>query len=377
MEDKMNLLSFHAIKADNELKKKLSELMQLKEELDASKEKGDLSLLQEIEVDGALKKINELIGLIRFQGFEEPEEFEGQKSEDNIVSNLEKGFDPDGDIYTIMDSILQKGHLISPEQELPLGTKAIADIAELELYGGLRDTVNTWFDTVQTNSNPDSVLADLRLSLIKWADAEKTAQRNSLQKLYDRGLEAGIRQTGVPVEKKIKKVDYMIYRDTGIAPAIERLGNDSFQKIYGIVRKHFDIDKGIPLYRTKRNIDSWLREQRYQTRRMIKTETAKCANWGILKAWMEDPDRYHFIYNWEAVVDERTKRISKMRFSNNPYSADEINFLFNHQIQKIGNDWEDDTFNQRCYFSRQPVGYEYKSFRFYGQEFNYKRTFPE
>jgi hypothetical protein len=367
----MDRLSFFAMQADQQLKKKVSDLVKKKEELEEARSSDTLSPYQELEAEGALKKIQELIGQIRFHGFEEPEPEEAPKED------IQKGFDPDGDVYTMIDSAIQKGHLIGSEISLPLGTKSLADMAELELYGGLRDSVNTWFDGVSRESNIDSTVADLRMSILKWIQNERDIQRDSLQKLYDRGLEAGIRQTGVPVEKSVKKVDYMIYRDTGIGPAIDRLGNDTFKSLADIVRKHYDLEKGIPLYRTKRHIDSWLKDQRYQTRRILKTETAKCANWGMLKAWMEDPDRYHFMYKWEAITDERTKRISKMRYDNNPYSADEINFLFNHQVQKIGNEWENDTFNQRCFFSRSPISYEFKSFRFYGSEFNYQRTFPE
>ena len=110
---------------------------------------------------------------------------------------------------------------------------------------------------------------------------------------------------------------------------------------------------------------------------MLKTETARTANWGLLKAWNEDPDKYKFSYFWNSVIDERTKNISKMRYENNPYSLDEIKFLWEHQIQKIDKEYVSDVWNQRCWPSRELINYKYKSNRFRGQEFNFRRTLPK
>ena len=309
----------------------------------------------------------------------------GSAQKENKEPYFEKAFNPeidDDSFYKMIDDLLiiepdlQKTHLHKPEAKLPLGSKKLAEQCELELYRGLRDRLDGWFDTVNKDSDPDEVISDLKMSLHKWAKDEKSQVRESIQQLYNRGLEAGIKSTGIPTKQPVKKIDYVIYRDIGISPAVNRFRDEAFDNISKIIRKHYDPSIGIPLYKTKKDCDSFLHKQRYQTRRMLKTETARTANWGLLKAWDEDPDKYKFNYYWQSVIDDKTKNISKMRYENNPYSFDECKFLWEHQIQKIGDKLINDSFNQRCYLSRGPIDYEFKSNRFYGQEFDYRRTLP-
>ena len=317
-------------------------------------------------------------------------EFNTKKEALEFISNIRKNqvFSPeidDDSFYKMIDDILevqiksdiQKAHLHKPEEKLPRGSKKLAEQCELELFRGLKDRLDGWFDSVEKTSDPDEVISNLKMSLHNWAKDEKSQVRESMQQLYQKGIDAGIKSTGILVEPKVKQIDYVIYNKMGISPAISRFRDETFDKVTKIIRKHYTPETGIPLYKTSRDISSLMRKNRYQTRRMLKTETAKLANFGVLKSWNEDPDKYKFNYFWRSVIDERTKVISKMRHENNPYSLDEIKFLWEHQAQMINKEIVDDSFNQRCFLSREPINYEFKSNRFYEQEFNYRRTLPQ
>ena len=246
---------------------------------------------------------------------------------------------------------------------------------EFNIYHGLRDVVNNWFGSVDSQSSPDASLLKLKGMLIKWQGETQKNVAADMKDLFDKGVQAGIAKTGIAVDDSIyNSVDYMTYKSTGIAPAIENFRENVYDNIAGIVRKHYK-DGNLPLYTSKRSIDSFLRKSRYKTRLMMKTAANSYANYGQLLAWEKDPDKYFFNYFWNAMSDERSKPISKMRAEGSPYSASEIQFLFTHQKQYIGDRWQDDTFNNRCSISRgDRLENEWKDNRFSGQEDNFAKT---
>lgn len=277
----------------------------------------------------------------------------------------------------LLDNSMQKmAHLIEPKQQLPLGAKSLADKLEYNTYSSLRNMVNDWFSKIEKLSNPEEVVIDLKKEILKWQRDIITNQMDDFQQLFSKGLEAGIRQTGVPVDEKyIGDVNYAVLKSTGIGPAIENFGNDVFDKIYNIVMKHYKPDIGIPLYRSKRDIDSYLHNARYNTQRMMRTEVAKMSNHGVLKAWERDPDKNFFAYKWLNPEDDRSKKISLLRKQGNDYSFSEISFLWKNQLQKIDNGWQNDIFNQRCSISRgERLEKEWNDNRFLGRETEFKET---
>ena len=147
----------------------------------------------------------------------------------------------DDSFYKMIDDLLmvepdiQKAHLHKPEEKLPLGSKKLAEKCELELYQGLRDRLDGWFDTVNKDSDPDEVISNLKMALHDWTKSEKSQVRESLQQLYNRGLESGMRSTGILIEPQKKKIDYLIYRDTGISPALDRFRDETFNQVAKII----------------------------------------------------------------------------------------------------------------------------------------------
>ena len=87
----MNKLSYEGLKTDLELRRKLSELIQLKEELENN---SSLNPIEEEQNKLALQKVNELIGRIRYNAIDKLGIFGKEESKiekDFIIQQLEDG----------------------------------------------------------------------------------------------------------------------------------------------------------------------------------------------------------------------------------------------------------------------------------------------
>ena len=109
---------------------------------------------------------------------------------------------------------------------------------------------------------------------------------------------------------------------------------------------------------------------------MVKSETANISTFGMLKAWEHDPEKENYRYYWKAVIDNRSKNISRIRKSYNPTTFSEIQFLWKNQKQKIDGKWENDRWNQRCGAARGKYKLDYKwhKNRFLGKESDFEVT---
>jgi hypothetical protein len=431
----MNNLSYHACLVDLELRKKLKELLDMHDKAKAAIDSGKLSPLEQLNTESALHVIDESIGKIRFHALDPlgvlntpegknedsktnptmlhkqsdaPGSFSVAQQQDaglantvgypekvnpveegkkrNLVSQnkenafeKEMGFVPDMDddaFYKSIDNLLginveQKMDLIGKDTALPRGTKTIAQQSEFKIYHGLRNAVNKWFDGVQKDTDPYSALENLKKELYGWNHIAKTESADTVQELYERGQEAGIKKgLKTPPGKSMR---HMVHKANEIGPALDNFRDECYSNLSRIMKRHIH-DGEHALYREKREIDSWLRKQRWQTRLMVKTEVAKMANFGLLEAWSMDADKYMYNYFWEAIDDDRTKEISRLRKSGNPYTADEITWLWNHQKQFLGKYWQNDAYNQRCHISRQRIDKAFTGNRFLGREAEFEST---
>jgi hypothetical protein len=434
----MDTLAYEGMKVDLELRKHLTSLVALKAKIEDKLKDENLKSLEEEELKGSLEQVNETIGKIRFhsidhlgifsdnikqhteeEGTQEvnsgdssnminkqsPGSFSVSEQQTSELTNqvgtpqkinaskevekntplnrkqesYEKGFDPeidDDSFYKSLDSILgidieeKMADLISPEIKVPRGTKKLAADSERSIYLGLRKAVNSWFEDVQKDTDYYSALANLKMSLINWNQDSKSTSGETVQKLYNLGLEAGVLK-GASI--KSKEVKHLINKSNGIGPALDNFKDSCYSNLSRIMQKHIH-DGEHALYREKREIDSWLRKQRYQTRMMVKTEVAKIANFGLIESWGYDNDRYFHNYFWNAITDERTKEISRIRKSGNPYTFDEIQWLWKNQEQLINDKWQNDSFNQRCSISRERIDKEFSGNRFSGKESEFNQT---
>jgi hypothetical protein len=431
----MNNLSFEAMKVDLQLKKKLAELLEMKKKLESDISSDKLSPLQTMETESALHIVDEAIGKIRFGSLDilgvlnVPEDANKETNTHPTVEKLEKqsvspgsfsvaqqqdaglanqvgysekvkipkslggddvnknrepyfkemGFIPDMDddaFYKSIDTLLgidveQKMEMFGKDAQLPRGTKTIAHESEFKIYHGLRNTVNKWFEGVQKDTDPYTAIENLKKELFDWNHISKTESADTVQELYERGQEAGIKKgLKTPPGKSMR---HLVHKANGIGPALDNFRDECYGNLSRIMKRHIH-DGEHALYREKREIDSWLRKQRWQTRLMVKTEVAKMANFGMLEAWGMDTEKNMYNYFWEAIDDDRTKEISRLRKSGNPYTADEIAWLWNYQKQFLGKYWQNDVYNQRCHISRQRIDKAYTGNRFIGREAEFERT---
>ncbi len=294
----------------------------------------------------------------------------------DVVHNRKPFFDmiKSDIIYDQIDDILKASSLIEGQQ--PSGVKSLGNEIERNIYYGLRDIVNNWYSKVDNSTSLDKAVLDLKADLLKWQIESNKNVTADVKDIFNKGIEAGIRNTGVAVPDRLMGTfNYQIYKPTGISPALENFQNEIFGNISKILNKHYVQKSGFPLYRTKRDIDSYLRKARYKTRLMFKSEVASMANLGQIIAWDQDPEKYKYEYHWNAILDDRIKPISKMRAEGNPYSLPEISFLWKNQIQSINGKFENDEFNQRCSISRgSMLDKEWQYNRFNGKEHLYKST---
>jgi hypothetical protein len=276
-------------------------------------------------------------------------------------------------IYDQIEDIMKSG-LIEGSQ--PIGVKRIGNEVENALYYSLRDSVNNWFGGIEKDTPIDKAIIDLKSSLMKWQISSNRDVTEDVKDIFNKGIQAGIKNTGIHVSDGVMgQFNYQVYKPTGISPAIENFQNSVFDSVSKILRKHYHSENGIPLYRSKRDIDSYLRKCRYKTRLMIKSEVSQMANLGQIIAWSQDGDKDFYEYFWNAVDDDRIKPISKMRAEGNPYNFDTIRYLWENQIQVINGRELNDSYNQRCSISKgKKLASEWKGNKFSNQTHLFKST---
>ncbi len=335
----------------------------------------------EDEEEQDLEKSNTDLRNIINSFIEKTEELKGNKFSNkleeggDVRENKEPYYFKCEDIYEHIDSILEKGFTLV-EGIQPYGAKTIGGRIERNIYLSLRNSVNDWFSEVNRDTSPDKAVLELKGNLLKWQINSQKDTIEDIQKLFEKGIQAGIRKTGILVEEKYYgDINWLMYKSTGISPSIENFQNEVFGNIKKIIQSHYNEKTGIPLYRTARDISSYLKKARNRTELMIKSQVATISNYGMLKAWERDPEKNFFQYAWENPSDNRSKKVSLLRKSGNPYSFSEILFLWKNQEQLINNQWCNDIFNQRCGISRgERLEKEWDNNRFVGKENEFRRT---
>ncbi len=283
------------------------------------------------------------------------------------------------DIYNILETdIFEKRLKFDSQQVIPLGAKTLGKRVEMSLYNSLQDNILKWLYTMNTNTNITKAKMDLKSNLIKWQVNATKDISNDMQTLFEKGLKAGVAKSGVKIDKKYYgDVTNILNKSKGIIPAIENFQNQMYDKVNRILIKNYnEVKKSFDLDKINKEVSFLMGSQRYRTELMIKSEIASLSNYGMLKAWENDPDRNKYRYYWKSVIDDRTKPISRIRKQGNPYSFEAIKFLWEHQKQKINGHWENDRFFQRCGIARgkYKLDFNWKKNRFLGKDNEFKET---
>jgi len=257
------------------------------------------------------------------------------------------------DIYDLLDKdyFVKMGVKYDPNQALPLGARTIGRDIEKNLYHNLRNSVDNWYMQLTDKSALDQARVDLKASLLKWQADSNASMSNDLQKLFEKGIAAGVRQSGVNVDQKaIENINTQINQPRiGLIPALEHFQNQLHGKLSRALVKNYDFETNtLDIKKADEEITQIMIDQRYRTQLMVKSEVAAISNYGMLKAWDYDGEKDNYRYYWKAIVDNRIKPISLVRKQGNPYSYNEITFLWKNQEQVINGKWMNDKFFQRA-----------------------------
>ena len=281
-----------------------------------------------------------------------------------------------GQIYSWIDSVLQKANIKVPGKH-PGNVSKLGMQIETSLHSSLRKAVNNYLDTIKEDTPQHEILNGITDIIHGWTNSvEKDADR-FITEVFERGFVAGALDAGVePVFGKIDKmaIEWITKNPKRIGSAIKTFSQDVINEFEKIITNSYGPEGEFSLYGLIKEMSAVTKAQRYKLERIARTETAAISNGGRLYAWNQDSNRYLYKYLWNAMPDNRAKPISLKRHLENPYTADEIDFLWNHQEELINGKWFNDVFNQRCSISRTPIEKEFQGFRFGGYERNYRRT---
>jgi hypothetical protein len=293
---------------------------------------------------------------------------------ENGETSFEKSAFYSDTIYDQIDSILEKDWRLI-QGKPPIGSKALGEKIEYDLYYSLKDVVDKWSNALEEKSDINKSILDLKKQINDWSNQSVSNQLQNMHDLFSKGVNAAERSTGIKSgEKLYHDINYNIFRKTGIGGAIDRLANDTYNELSGILLSKARRNV-LPLYTIKRKVNSFLEKSRDRTKLIVRTETAKFANSGLVKAWGVDPEKRKYRYYWTNPSDSRSKKISTLRKAGSPYSYDEIKFLWSHQTQMIDGKLAEDFYNQRCSIVRgEKLDTEWADNRFIGKESEFEET---
>jgi hypothetical protein len=229
-------------------------------------------------------------------------------------------------------------------------------------------SVEQYLDNLPASATRPEMLNGVTDIVDQWAKDIGSQISLAFDNLYRMGLKAGILDSGIRSTVGIANelvLEFVRQHPNTIAAKVVLFSGDLKAKMNKIISSSFTADyDDYDLNHIIKDLKKEVKGQRYQLERIARTETAAISNAGRLLGWSKDDEKYFYKYHWNNVRDGRSKEISLIRGSGNPYTYDEILFLWQHQKQMVGDKWQDDTFNQRCSVSRSPINDEFMGNRF-------------
>ncbi len=291
---------------------------------------------------------------------------DGHKENEELNSFSLSSPDPYSDLY--YDWVdLQLGGVSIPGQH-PKGAKVIGKQIEADLYGSLLKSVEQYLDGLPISTTRSEMVNGVSDIVDQWAKEVGDKVSLAFDNLYRMGLKAGILDAGIRSTTGIANelvLEFIRQHPNTIAAKVVLFSDDLKTRMNKVISSSFTADyEDYDLNHIIKDLKKEVKGQRYQLERIARTETASISNAGRLLGWSKDEEKYLYKYHWNNVKDGRSKEISLMRGEGNPYTYDEILFLWQHQKQMIGDKWQDDTFNQRCSLSRSPNDEEFRGNRF-------------
>lgn len=280
------------------------------------------------------------------------------------------------DIYKWVDEQIEKavrkvgkGTLKIPGR-YPIKSKTLGKKVEVTLYGGLLREVKKYLAKIHPGMTQTEVLAGVEDLVDRWTKAQIKATDDVFKELHTKSFLAGAAAAKVAPVLKIADrfaLEWLTRNPDRMGSQIRTFGGAIVEDFRGIIADSFGPEGSYSVDELSNRMLDTVETERYKLERIVRTEVAGVSGLGRLMAFSKDPEKYFYEYLWINPSDHRSKEISKKRVKGNPYSWDEICFLWSHQ----GETMEDgrielDIYNQRCSIARRPIYEELKGNRFEG-----------
>ena len=273
------------------------------------------------------------------------------------------------DIWEQIDSVIQKqGFRL--EGKLPRGSKQVASELMNLLWKTYRDRLLAYLQGLTGDEPLYEISRMLDEHLDEWVNQVWLDTSGLANEFYGLGFMAGFGDVKavIPIID-IQAVEWIKRHPNGILPTLKTFGEEAKGIFHKVIEDHFIFpEEEFSLRAFVKDFSKEVYGERWKFERIARTEASKIVNSGRLAAWEQDPDKYYFEYLWNATPDNRAKEISLIRLRGNPYSYDEIKFLWENQEQYIDGKWRPDWPNQRCTISRSPKDEEFQRNIFLGRE---------
>jgi len=272
------------------------------------------------------------------------------------------------DFYDWIDNTLDKSGLVIPGKH-PHGAKTVGKQIEGDLYQSLKRKINGYLASISENAPQHEVYHEI-MSIVKdWQDSMSGKLGVAFDDLYLWGMTSGIVDAGIkPAMGLADKLamEFIKINPKRIGERINQFSQTLVDKFREVIVESYTPTGIFDVGNLVSECGKIVTTERYKLERIVRTETASISNYGRILGWERDEYKDYYNYNWNASPDNRVKPISMWRMKNNPYTFDEIKFLWENQEQFILGKWFNDVFNQRCSISRSPREEKYTGNRFEG-----------
>lgn len=265
-------------------------------------------------------------------------------------------------------ALWQEGYIVKAkpkEVKIPkVEDKLEPQLAEAVL-SSFREEAEKFLTRLDADLSQEEVREALDVFIQNWLEGASAAALPISWRLYDAGLKTGMRDTGVDVSRKAHRLgrDWIVKHPNGILEAIHGLAEEQRKGMAKVIKNTFEGKEPFQKDVLKKRILEVADVGQARAAKIVRTEIAKVSNSGRILAWMQDPMKDSYNYNWIAVHDHRMKPISKVLEDNGPYTLEVIADLWHDptpaNCKKHGLEgadkipyWQNDVFNQRCSLTR-------------------------
>ena len=273
------------------------------------------------------------------------------------------------------DSIQKAG--LSIPGDMPPGTKQVGKKVESSLYQSLQDDVDTYLGKLAGSETQQEVIDGTRKVIENWRVSQLPVMQAAFAELFKRGLAAGIVSVGGRLDIGDRFVlELLSNSEFRLGARIELFVEEIATRYTKVIQDSFGPNQEFNLPKLIADMNQAVPAQRYQLERIARTEVGQTSGLGKFWGWEQKPEeKYLYAYYWDSTPDKRRRKMKEIRSAGNPYTADEIWFLWSHNKQNVpGIGWQMGVINCRCGTSRRPLEEEFRGNRFEGQEGFYERT---